>query len=100
MQRMDCTEETNMSDVVGFLEKWGQDARLRYATSAGLAQEMVYAGIAPFIRKALLDGEQRRVEFLIGAQPNVCCLVALPNGDEDRKEAPRKAADEEQQKSA
>ena len=89
-----------MSDVVGFLEKWGQDARLRNATSAELAQEMVHAGIDSFIRKALLDGEQRRVEFLVGAQPNVCCMVVLPNADEDLKEAPRKAADEGEQKSA
>jgi hypothetical protein len=90
---MRCTEETNMSDVVGFLEKWGQDARLRCATSAELAREMIDAGVNPFIRKALLDGEQRRVEFLMGAQPNVCCMVALPDEDEDLKETPRKAAE-------
>jgi hypothetical protein len=89
-----------MSDVIGFLEKWGQNARLRHATRTELAQEIQNAGIDPFVQKVLLEADQRRLEFLVGAQPNVCCMVAVPKGDEDLEEQPKKAAEEDKEQAA
>jgi hypothetical protein len=74
-----------MSDVIDFLEAWGRDAQLRHATGAQLAQAMANAQVDPFVRKALLGGDQRQLEFLVGAQPNVCCLINVPT-DEDEGE--------------
>jgi hypothetical protein len=79
-----------MSDVIDFLEKWGQDAQLRHATSAELARALADAQIDPFVRKALVTADRRHLEFLVGAQPNVCSLINFP----DEEELPKKAAEE------
>jgi hypothetical protein len=84
----------SMSSVMDFLEEWGRDARLRYATGAELARAVARAPLDPFMRKALLAGDRRHLEFLIGACPNVCCLITVPRGDEDFKEQPWKRAGE------
>jgi hypothetical protein len=85
-----------MSDVIDFLEKWGQDAQLRHATSTELAQALADAQIDPFVRKALVGGDRRHLEFLVGAQPNVCCMVNCPVDEE----LPKKAGEEKKEKAA
>lgn len=70
-----------MSDVIDFLEKWGRDAQLRHATGAELTRALAGAHIDPFVRKALLGADQRHLEFLVGVQPNVCCLIFAPKED-------------------
>jgi hypothetical protein len=85
-----------MSDVIDFLEKWGQDAQLRHATSIELAQALADAQIDPFVRKALVAADRRHLEFLVGAQPNVCCLIHYP----DDKELPQKAGEDKKEKAA
>jgi hypothetical protein len=82
-----------MSDVIDFLEKWGQDAQLRHATSTELVQALAGAQIDPFVRKALVAADRRHLEFLVGAQQNVC-LIFIP----DEEELPQKAAEEEKRK--
>jgi len=67
-----------MVDVIDFLESWGRDAHLRHATGAELTQAMINAQIDPFVRKALLGADRRHLEFLVGAQPNVCCMISAP----------------------
>jgi hypothetical protein len=85
-----------MSDVIDFLEKWGQDAQLRHATSTELTQALADAQIDPFARKALVGGDRRHLEFLVGAQPNVSCLINYP----DEEKLPKKAAEDEKEKAA
>jgi len=75
-----------MVDVIDFLERWGRDARLRHATGAELTQAMINAQIDPFVRKALLGADRRHLEFLVGAQPNVCCMVNVPTDTDSENE--------------
>jgi hypothetical protein len=75
-----------MSDVIDFLESWGRDAQLRHATGAELTQAMINAQIDPFVRKALLSADRRHLEFLVGAQPNVCCMINVPTDTDDENE--------------
>lgn len=89
-----------MSNVVEFLEKWGRDARLRYATGAEVVRTLAGTQIDPFVRKAIVGGDRRHLEFLVGAQPNVCCMIAVPRGDEDFKEQPGRRAEDGQEQFA
>ena len=66
-----------MLDVIDFLEKCGADAQLRHASTAELTRALASAQIDPFVRKALLGADRRHLEFLLGAQPNVCCLITV-----------------------
>lgn len=80
-----------MTDLIDFMDRLGGDAQLRYAGREVLAQALVEAGIEPLARKAMLAADRRRLEFLVGAKANVCCMVHAPQGDEDAKAMPKKA---------
>lgn len=80
-----------MGNVIDFLERLGQDAQLRYATGSQVEEALEQAQIDPAIRAAILAADPRRLEALLGAQANVCCLVRPgeeeeEEGDEDEKE--------------
>lgn len=71
-----------MSNTIDFLEKMGQDARLRYATVTDLRDTLVQEGIDPAARVAILAADQRTLEECLEARQNVCCLVWRSNKDE------------------
>jgi hypothetical protein len=75
-----------MSNVIDFLERLGQDATLRRASNAELEQALIGAQIDPAIREAILLRDQRRLESLLGANPNVCCMIIAPAREEDDEE--------------
>ena len=89
-----------MSNVIEFIEKLGQDARLRHATRSEVEQVLHGASISPEIRAALLAGDQHRLEALLGASTSVCCMIHAPKTDEDEAEQPRKAKEGEKEKAA
>ncbi len=74
-----------MSNVLDFLQRLGQDANLRHATRAELAQALAEAGIDPALREALLSADARKLESLLGASSNVCAMIA-PSRKEDEEE--------------
>ena len=74
-----------MSNFMEFLETMGQDAQLRYATSDELEQALMRAQIDPAVRAAVLAGDQRRLEVLLGATANTFCGVLVPEGDEEAR---------------
>jgi hypothetical protein len=78
-----------MSNVIDFLERLGQDAQLRYATRNELEAALTRAGIEPALRTALLDSDSDRssLESVIGASSNVCCLVNVPDEEEEEGES-------------
>jgi hypothetical protein len=84
-----------MTDIIDFLERMGGDAGLRGATRAELAGALAEAQVDPLVRKAVLAGDRRTLEHLLGAQPNVCCAIHYPEGDGDREEQERKAKEAE-----
>lgn len=93
-----------MSNVIEFLERFGQDAELRYASKDMLEEALRDAGIAPALKAAILGKDPRSLEALIGAEPNVCCAIfkedeeeeeeSEEEGEEEGEEEERKKEDE------
>jgi hypothetical protein len=75
-----------MSNVIDFLEKWGQDARLRHATSAEFEQALLRAGIEPAARAAILGANRCALESLLGARSRVVCGIWAPEEKEEEEE--------------
>ena len=75
-----------MSNVIDLLERMGKDAQLRNATDPELEQAMIRAQIDPAIRDAILLRDQRRLEELLGADANVCCMIYVPAQEEPEEE--------------
>ena len=65
-----------MSNVIDFLQRLGQDADLRHAPRMELELALAEAGIDPALREALLGSDQRKLEDLLGANTNVCAMIA------------------------
>lgn len=75
-----------MTDAIEFLEQLGQNARLHRAPTAELEQALADAGIDPEFRRALLNDDALRLGELLGAQPNVCCLIVKPDPEQPDEE--------------
>ena len=75
-----------MSNVIDFLEQMGRDSQSRFATGPALEAALTRAGIEPSVRAAVLGRDQRLLESLLGAKPNVCTLVNVPEDEESDKE--------------
>ena len=71
-----------MSNVIDFLERLGNDAQLRHASDSALEQALINAQIDPAVREAILLRDQRRLETLLGATTNVCCVIYAPMHEE------------------
>lgn len=76
-----------MTDVIAFLEQLGRNARLRHAPAAELEQALVANRIDPELRSALLADDALRLSELLGAQPNVCCLIVKPDEEEEEEDS-------------
>lgn len=75
-----------MSNVIDFLERLGADSALRYATQAQLDRAMYEARMGTEERAALISGDPRSLESLLGASDQVC-LIWLPQRQDDREPA-------------
>jgi hypothetical protein len=87
-----------MTDAIDFLEQLGRNARLRHASNSELEQALAESGIDPNVRSALLTGDAVRLGELLGAQPNICCLIVKPDPaqpDEDEEEEDDSEEEEE-----
>jgi len=76
----------SVSNVIDFLQRLGQDADLRQATGKELELALTEAGIDPALRAALLVGDQRKLERLLGASTNVCAMISPGRKEEDEEE--------------
>lgn len=86
-----------MSNVIDLLERLGSDPSLRHASDATLEQALLDAQLDPSIREALMARDQRKLEMLLGATANVCCMIATPAQEEDDEEEPCKDDDDDHQ---
>lgn len=84
-----------MSNVIDFLERLGTDAHLRNASDVELEQALVNAQIDPTVREAILAGDQKRLERLLGATTNVCCVVYAPMREDDDEESEEQQPDDD-----
>jgi hypothetical protein len=85
-----------MTDVIELLDQIGRSARLRHAGPAGLEQALVARGLDPGLRDALLDDDPLRLGQLLGAQPNICCMVEKPDREDEEEEEEEEPADDEE----
>lgn len=84
-----------MSNVIDFLERLGNDAQLRHASEVEIERAMTRAAIDPAVREAILAGDQRRLEALLGATPNVCCMIYSPAREDDDESEDERKQDED-----
>ncbi|THD10021.1 hypothetical protein [Rhodanobacter lindaniclasticus] len=83
-----------MSNIIDLLEKIGQDARLRHASSDDMDQVLTRAEIDPEVQAAILAKDQSRLEDLLAASnvclaliPSIECLMLIgTNTDEDDRD--------------
>ena len=79
-----------MLDVVDFLERLGGDASARDAAPAEVERRLIDAGVGTAIRAALVAGDRKEFERLLGAKSNVCCIIDPAVEDEDEDEDARR----------
>jgi hypothetical protein len=72
-----------MSNVIDFLERWGQDAQLRHLTGAELEQALRRAGIEPAERAAILGADRCTLESLLGTRSRIVCAIFAPEEEEE-----------------
>jgi hypothetical protein len=75
-----------MSNVIDFLEQMGRDAHWRHTTGEAMEAALIQAGIEPPARAAILGEDRALLESLVGAGPNICCLINHPEEEEERRE--------------
>jgi hypothetical protein len=75
-----------VANVVDLLEKIGQDSRLKTLAGPQLERELLLAGIEPAVRAAILLQHSQRLEQLIGASKNVCCLIHAPQDETPQRD--------------
>jgi hypothetical protein len=82
-----------VSNIVVLLERIGRSSQLHALSGEQLKQELSSAGVAPSVQAAILEQHARRLEELIGASKNVCCLIHAPQ-DEEPEDVPQKDGEE------
>ena len=73
-----------MMDPIDFLEQLGRNAGLRHAPK--LERTLAETEIDPELRSALLANDALRLAELLGAKPNICCLIEKPDQEEEDEE--------------
>ena len=88
-----------MTDVIEFLERMGQDPQLRHAAQDEVERALISAEIAPELRAAILAKDQEQIVALLGQAP--VCVAYFPakedeeEGDEgEGEEIPSEETDE------
>jgi hypothetical protein len=82
-----------MSNVIDFLEQMGRDAQSRHITGEAMEAALIQAGIEPPLRAAIMGEDRGLLESLVGANPNICCMINHPQEEEE----PREDEDEEEE---
>lgn len=84
-----------MSDVVGFLDQVGQDARLGRGTGHEFELALTSADFDPPIQEAIRAGNRVRLETLLGMAPAVGFLAPGEEQEDGAEEAPSRDGEEE-----
>lgn len=64
-----------MSNVIDFLERMGQDAKLSHASRSEMQFALQQANIVSDAHLAILNMDQHELEVIVGANSNVCCAI-------------------------
>jgi hypothetical protein len=76
----------------------GRDAHWRHITGEAMEAALIQAGIEPPARAAILGENRALLESLVGAGPNICCLVNHPEEEEKPREDEDEDEDDEDEK--
>jgi hypothetical protein len=88
--------EASVSNVIDFLERFGRDAELRYASDEDVEAALRQAGIDPSVRLAIVGKDKDALERLLGADTNVCCMINKPDDEEEEEEDDEDDEDEDE----
>jgi hypothetical protein len=86
-----------MSNVIDFLEQMGRDAQWRQVTGEAMQAALIQAGIEPPLRAAILGEDRGLLESLVGANPNICCMINHPQEEEEPREDEEEEEEEEKE---
>lgn len=75
-----------MSNVIDFLERAGQDSRLRCASRVDVESALANALIEPELQAAILARDPFRLEALLGCVPLLCMQFPGKEDDEEGEE--------------
>jgi hypothetical protein len=89
-----------VSNLIDFLEQLGRDAELRYATTEMMEDALRGAGIEPALRAAILEKDERALNALMDAEPNVCCAVFKEDEEEEEDTEDEKEDESEEDEEA
>jgi len=73
-----------VSSILAFLQKLGENAHLRYASSDELQLALQGAQIHPSTWSTIMEGDRSVLETMMAAHSNVCCGLHAPE-DEDEE---------------
>jgi hypothetical protein len=76
-----------MTEIIDFLEKLGQDSRLRHAGCGEIRDALAHSCIDSVAAAAILARDERALAAHLAAPGAVCCLIFAPRKEE---EAPQK----------
>ena len=71
-----------MSNVIDFLERMGQDARLRYGSCVDLATALESEEFEPAQREAILAADHARLALVLGQGAHCCLMFPVKEGEE------------------
>jgi hypothetical protein len=74
-----------MFDVIGFLERVGQDAQWRHASLDEVGFALSDAEVDPELRMAILARDGQELQALLGQAP-FCCLIHPAKPGEEQEE--------------
>jgi hypothetical protein len=86
-----------VSNVIDLLERFGEDAELRYASGDEVEAALRLAGIEPALRAAIVNKDQGALELLLGADANVCCILEKIEEEEENEEEEDDDEEEEEE---
>lgn len=85
-----------MSNVIAFLESLGRDAALAPSTE-GFADAVCNAGLGDDARAALLAGDARALNDLLGGRPTMVCAL-FPADDDQKQDDEQKEGEDDSEK--
>lgn len=86
-----------MFDVIGFLERVGQDAQWRHASLDEVGLALSDAEVDPELRMAILARDGQELQALLGQAP-FCCLISPAKPGEEQEECDGSCGEGEDEK--
>ena len=84
-----------MTEIIDFLQKLGQDARLRHAGYGEIRAALAAARIDKVAGDAILAGDERTLAQYLAAPSEICCLIFVPRREDEEPEKDDEAPEQD-----